>query len=94
MKLILINFWLTWYNRCFVIDNHITNQEPTFTITDKKLYVPVVTLSTQNNAKLLTQLKSGLKGTIDWNEYEPKVTVDHQNWYLEFLINPRFFLSK
>ena len=94
MKLILINFWLTWYKRCFVIDNHITNQEPTFTITDKKLYVPVVTLSTQNNEKLITQLKSGLKGTINWNEYEPKLTVDHQNWYLEFLINPRFFLSK
>ena len=35
----------------------IASQEPTFTITDPKLYVPVVTLSTQDNAKLLEQLK-------------------------------------
>ena len=36
-----------------MIDNLIAGQEPTFTITDTKLYVPVVTLSTQNNAKFL-----------------------------------------
>ena len=39
-----INFILTWSNS-FIIDNPIHNQEPTFTITDTKLYVPVVTLS-------------------------------------------------
>ena len=37
----------------------------TFTATDTKLYVPVVTLSTQDNAKLLLQLKSRLKRTIN-----------------------------
>ena len=42
-----INFILIWSNRCFIIDNPISGQEPTFTITDTKLYVPVVTLSTQ-----------------------------------------------
>ena len=41
------------------------NQEPTFLITDTKLYVPVVTLSTQDNAKLLEELKSGFKRTIN-----------------------------
>ena len=41
-----INFILTWSNRGFIIDNPIAGQEPTFTITDTKLYVPVVTLST------------------------------------------------
>ena len=51
-----INFILTWSNRCFIIDNPIAGQEPTFKITDTKLYVPVVTLSTtQDNAKLLEQ---------------------------------------
>ena len=40
-------------NRCFIIDNSIDNQEPTFTITDIKRYVPVVNLSSQDNAKLL-----------------------------------------
>ena len=46
----------------------INGQGPTFTITDTKLYVPVVTLSTQDNAKLLEQLKSGFKKTINWNK--------------------------
>ena len=41
----------------------IDGQEPTFTITDTKLYGTVVTLSTQGNTKLLEQLKSGFKRT-------------------------------
>ena len=65
-----INLIPTWTNRCFVIDNPIAGQQPTFTITDTKLYVPVVTLSTQDNAKLLEQLKSGFKRRINWNKYE------------------------
>ena len=41
-------------------------------ITDAKVYIPVVTLSTDYNAKLLHQVKSGFKQTIKWNKYEPK----------------------
>ena len=85
-----INLILTCSNRCFIIYNHIAGQEPTFTIADTKLYVPVVTLSTQDNAKLLQQLKSGFKRTINWNKYEPRVIVEQQNRYLDFLINPSF----
>ena len=48
-----INLVLTWSENCFVIDSPVENQVPTFTIADTKLYVPVVTLSTQDNAKLL-----------------------------------------
>ena len=48
-----INLILTWPNRCFIIDKPIDNQEPTFTIIDTKPYVPVVTLSIQDNTKLL-----------------------------------------
>ena len=59
-------------------------------ITDTKLYVPVVTLSTQGNAKLLQQLKSGFKRTINWNKYKPKVSPERQNQYLDFLIDPSF----
>ena len=40
-----------------------------FSITDINLYVLVVTLSTQDNAKVLEQLKPGLKRTINWNKY-------------------------
>ena len=41
----------------------------TFKITDTKLYVSVVTLSKENDAKLLEQLKSGFQRTIKWNKY-------------------------
>ena len=40
-----------------------------FEITDCKLYVPIVTLSAENDNKLLEQLKSGFKRTIKWNKY-------------------------
>ena len=71
-----IDLILTWCKRCFIIDNPIDNQELTFTVTDTNLSVPVVTLSTQDNAKLLEQLNSGFKRTINWTKYEPIVTVD------------------
>ena len=58
-------------------------------MTDTKLYVPVVTLSTQNNAKLFEQLKSGLKKII-WNKYQPKVSTEISNQYLDFLTETSF----
>ena len=64
-----INLILTWSNMCFIIDNPFDDQEPAFTITDTKLYVPVVTLSTQYNAKPLEQLQLSFKRTINWNKY-------------------------
>ena len=85
-----INLVLTCSNRCLIIDNPIVAQKPTFTITDTKLFVPIVNLSTRDNAKLLEQLKSGFKRTINWNKYKPKVTIQEQNRYLDFLINPSF----
>ena len=70
----------------------ITNStgERKFSIFETKLYVPVVTLSTQDNAKLLQQLKSGFKRTINWNEYESEPKTLTQNRYLNHLINPSF----
>ena len=63
----------------------------TFAITDTKLYLPVVTLSTQDNAKLLQQLKSGFKRTINWNKYQPKTaTQNAPNQNLDYLIDPSF----
>ena len=49
---------LTWSAGCAIIYTYVAEQVPTFTITETNLYVPVVTLSTQDNAKLLPQLKS------------------------------------
>ena len=45
-----------------------------YAITDTKLYISVITLSPQYNAKLLQQLKSGFKGAINWNYNQPKVS--------------------
>ena len=70
-----INITLTWSANFFIIDDPISNQIPTFTTTDSKLYAPVVTISTQDNAKLLQQLKSGFKRTLNWNKHQSKVTV-------------------
>ena len=74
---------------CLVTDT-AANQEPTFTITDTELYVPVVILSTQDNVKLLKQLESCLQRLINWNKYQSKVTQQAQNRYLDFLIDPSF----
>ena len=76
MPLINCEIIPTWSNRYFIIDNSIAGQEPTFTITDTKLYAPVVTFSTQDNGKLVKQLKSDFNGTIKCNKHEPKVTVE------------------
>ena len=54
----------------------------TVAIKDTKLYVPVVILSTQDNAKLLHQLKSGFKRKINWSKYQSKVTVQVPNPYI------------
>ena len=63
-----INLILTWSANC-VISNAAENQAATFAITDTKLYVATLALSTQDNVKLSQQLKSGFKRTINWNKY-------------------------
>ena len=55
---------LTWSADCVIIYTDVNNQVPTFTITETNLYVPIVTLSNQDNSKLLPQLKNGFKRTI------------------------------
>ena len=64
-----INLILIWPANCAVVSTNVANQNATFAITDTKLYVPAVTLSTQDNAKLLQQLKSGFKRIINWYKY-------------------------
>ena len=61
---------------------------PKFRITNTKLYIPVVTLSTQGNIKLLKQLESGFKRTIIWNKHHSKKSSQVQNRYLNVLIDP------
>ena len=54
------------------------------------LYVPVITLSTQDNSKLLQQLKSGFKRVINWNNYLSKPELLAQNQNLNYLTEPSF----
>ena len=61
-----------------------------FEIRDTKLYVPVVTLSTQDNSKLLQQLKSGFKRTVSWNKYLSKPELLRQNPNLNHLVESSF----
>ena len=62
--------FLTWSKKCITVTGdcvHDANNKPEFEITNTKLYVLVVTLSTQDNEKLPQQWKTGFKRTIKWN---------------------------
>ena len=86
-----INIMMMWSSTCVIVSTNVVNQVATFKITDTKLYVPVVTLSTQENAKLLQQLKSGFKRVINWNKYlsKPELLLA-QNPNLNHLVEPSF----
>ena len=88
-----ISFILTWSTDCVMVSTNKANQGATFRITETKLYVPAVTLSTQDNAKLLQQLKqqkSGFKRTISWNRYTSTPELLIQNGNLNHLVEPSF----
>ena len=74
--------------------NNPTNE--TFKITDIKLYVPVVTSSTQDDNKLLEQLKIGFKRTIKWNKNRPEMSNQSKkgNWKnVDVLIDGKSFFD-
>ena len=71
------NIILTCSANCVI--STAANQATRFPIIDTKFYVLVVTLSTQYNATLLEQFKAGSKRTINWNNYQSKVTIEGQN---------------
>ena len=85
-----VNLILTWSSTCVLIATAIQNQNATFAITDTKLYVPVVTLSTQENTNFFQQLKSDFKRVINWNKYLSKLVLLAQNPNLNHLVEPSF----
>ena len=100
-----IEFVLTWYTNCVLIDKSTTEanyavdsniyeidhpENAIFEIADTKLYVPVVTLSKEDDIKLLEQLKSGFKKTIKWNKYRSQMTIQPKNNNLNYLIDPTY----
>ena len=85
-----ISLILNWSANCVIIYTNVANQNPAFEITETKLYVPVVTLSTQDNAKLLPQLKSGFKRTIYRDKYLSKQQLLTENRNLNHLVESGF----
>ena len=100
-----INLILTWSEICVLTSKATRDADPkadpavvaindptnaTFKITDVKLYVPVVTLSTENDKTLLEQLRTGFKRTIKWNKYRSEMTNQTKNNNLNYLIDPTF----
>ena len=85
-----ISLDLNWYENYVIVATNVTAQATTFSITDTKPYVLVVTLSSKDNVKPFTKLKPGFKRTVNWNKYQPKVSTDRMNQYLDFLIYPSF----
>ena len=84
---------LTWTKNCVLADMKVANNPPTgleFQIKDTKLYVPVVTLSKENDIKLLEKLKLGFEKTIKWNKYRSQMTAQNNNNNLNYLIDPTF----
>ena len=100
-----VSLTLTWFENC-VIKSKATREadldadpavaginnptNATFKVTDCKLYVPVVTLSAENDNKHLEQLKTGFKRTIKWNKYRSEISNQTKNNNLNYLIDPTF----
>ena len=82
-----VSLILIWSSTCVITNS---TGEGKFEVTDTKLYVPVVTLSTPDNSKLLQQLKSGSKRVVNWNKYLLKPELLAQNSNLNHLIERRF----
>ena len=91
---------LKWYKNCIITSQQIgvnldggNTAAPagaTLAINDVKLYVPVVTLSKDDEIKLLTNLKSGFKREIIWNKYRSQMTTETINNNLIILVDPTF----
>ena len=96
-----IDLILSWSKNCVLADMTVRAAgnnddlpvivapiELEFQITDTKLYVPFVSLSTKDDNKLLEQLKSGFKRTIKWNKNRSQMTIPTNNNNLNYLIDP------
>ena len=85
-----INLILILSTSCVIASCTAVDQETTFAISDTKFHILVVTLSTNVNAKLSQQLKSGFKRNSNWIKYQSEATRQAQNQYLDYLIDPSF----
>ena len=75
-----------WIENCILSS---AGNAATFTITDAKLYVPIVTLRTEDNTKLSKLLNEGFKRSIHWNKYKV-IFKDYNNEYIRERIDASF----
>ena len=100
-----VSLTLTWSKNCVITSKATRDDDPgaypavdeiknttnaIFKITDCKLYVLLVTLSAENDNKLLEQLKTGFKRTNKWNKYRSEMSNQTKNYNLNYLIDPTF----
>ena len=90
LEMLLINcrveLLLKWYENCILSS---AGTAATFTITDTKPYVPVVTLKTEDNAKLSKLLSEGFKRVVYWNKYKI-ILKEYDNEYIREWLNASF----
>ena len=83
---------LNWIEHCILSNDR---DKAKFSITDPKLHVPIVTLSTKDSANLAKQLKEGFQRSVYWNSYETKpVKVIEQGKNIYELLNASFKVFK
>ena len=95
-----VSLELKWNKNCVITSiqreinleggNNEASADASLAINDCKLYIPVVTLSKDDEIKLLTNLKSGFKREIEWNKYRSQMSAEAINNNLNILIDPTF----
>ena len=85
-----IELEISWTKDCVLIQYHNNITGTNFMITSTKLYVPVVTLSINDNIKFLENIKQGFKRTISRNKYRPEITTQTKTKNLDYSIDPTF----
>ena len=81
-----VEILLKWVENCILSDS---GTDATFKITDAKLYIPIVTLKTEDNTKLSKLLRNGFKRSIYWNKYKvipEKIYAENEK--IRILIDP------
>ena len=95
-----VSLELKWNKTCVITSQQIgvnldggntaAPTNATLAINDCKLHIPVVTLSKDDEIKLLTNLKSGFKREIEWNKYRSQMTTEAVHNNLNILVDPTF----
>ena len=94
-----IEFSLKWIENCILTINPNTNNninKATFTITDVKLYAPIVTLKTEENGNFSKSLSKGFKRSIYWNKYQVipnkiiNIAINGREYHLRELLDSNY----